>query len=529
MLKKVVSCLLILCVMLLSFTGCFGKKKTGEAFSMPIMEEPTSLDPQIADSNSEKLVAANSFEGLVRINENGEITKGVAESWSVSQDGLIYTFNLRKDAHWAMFSGHKTVLGEDYAETFNSNVVAGDFKFAVERTKNPQTGSKDAGLFTSVKSIEVKNDYTIIFYLGSADENFLFALTSPGAMPCNEEFFNATKGKYGLDAKYLLCNGPMHVSKWNAGASVKMVGNNEYNGEQVPSPSSLTLYVNNDYSEVAGKMASLTYDAAFLSNSQFSEIEDASDLSVTEIPNVTYSFIFNQNNKNTENLNFRLAFCKAVNTSSIIGASESIIPAKGIVPAFCKIGNENYNIDGESSGMIAFNESAAKESFQSALLDLGATSVEIEVICSKQYETVIKQIVQGLQKTLGVKFVASVTAMTDGELSAAVNDGSYDVAFYPFKADTAFANEFLEGFTKNNILGFSSADFLKLIDEIHKNSGSYQGERNACRNAEEYLIKNAVILPVFYENSYFVTSKKTSGIYFYSSADNVCFINARKK
>ena len=55
-----------------------------------------------------------------------------------------------------------------------------------------------------------------------------------------------------------------------------------------------------------------------------------------------------------------------------------------------------------------------------------------------------------------------------------------------------------------------------------------RAERSAVADAENYLVSEAVIMPVFYENSYFVTSKKTSGIYFYSSADNVCFINAKK-
>lgn len=528
MVKKIVSCILILCVMLLSFTGCFGKKKAGEPFTMPITDEPTSLDPQIADSNSEKLVAVNCFEGLVRLNEKGEISQGVAENWSVSSDGLTYTFNLRHDAHWAMFSGHKEVLGDDYANTFNTNVVADDFKFAIERTKNSQTGSKDASLFSAVSSIEAKDDYTIVFRLKNPDENFLFALTSAGAMPCDEDFFNATNGKYGLDAKYLLCNGPFHVSKWIEKTSIRMAKNNEYVGETKSSPSSLTLYYNNDSSEVAEKAGSLTYDAAFLSSSQFLSIEDTKDLNITEIPNVTYSFIFNHSDKSSANLNFRLAFCKAVNASAIIGESSDITPATGIVPASCKIGTESYNASG-SSDLILYDETAAKSNFQSALLDLGATSIETSIICSAQYETVIKQLVQSLQKTLGVKFVVSVKTMTDSELAAAVNDGNYGIAFYPFQADTAFANEFLEGFSKNNVLGFSSPEFQKCIDEIHKNSDSYQNERSACQRAEKYLIDNAIIMPVFYENSYFVTSDKTSGIYFNSSADDVCFINARKK
>lgn len=72
---------------------------------MPIMDEPTSLDPQIADSNSEKLVAANCYEGLVHIMADGTIGKGVAADWNISDDGLTYTFKLRNNSHWAMFRG----------------------------------------------------------------------------------------------------------------------------------------------------------------------------------------------------------------------------------------------------------------------------------------------------------------------------------------------------------------------------------------------------------------------------------------
>ena len=79
MAKKVISIVLCCILLLLSFSGCFGKTKTGKSFSMPITDEPQSLDPQIADSNAERLVASNCYEGLVRVGENGEIVNGVAE------------------------------------------------------------------------------------------------------------------------------------------------------------------------------------------------------------------------------------------------------------------------------------------------------------------------------------------------------------------------------------------------------------------------------------------------------------------
>lgn len=58
----------------------------------------------------------------------------------------------------------------------------------------------------------------------------------------------------------------------------------------------------------------------------------------------------------------------------------------------------------------------------------------------------MKQMVQKLQKTLGVKFVSTVKVVSESDLEAAVNDGNYSVAFYPFKAKSSFAGEIIEGF-----------------------------------------------------------------------------------
>lgn len=80
------------------------------------------------------------------------------------------------------------MLGENYEDTFDITVKAEDFKFGIERTLSEQTGSADAPLFSAVKSISTPDDFTIVFNLSYADDNFLYALTNPGAMPCDEEF-----------------------------------------------------------------------------------------------------------------------------------------------------------------------------------------------------------------------------------------------------------------------------------------------------------------------------------------------------
>ena len=179
--------------------------------------------------------------------------------------------------------------------------------------------------------------------------------------------------------------------------SVKLAKNNEYNGESSVSPSSVTFYINNDDSEVADKMNSVTYDVAFLSSSQFSSIENKKDLNSVAVQNVTYSFIFNQNDNNYRNKNMRLAFCRSCDTSSLFDSQSDISKADGIVPPSCKIGGEDYR-NGNAAELLSYDETLAKKNFNDALLDLGSSSVETTILCTEQYEPFVKQMVKVFRK-----------------------------------------------------------------------------------------------------------------------------------
>ena len=87
--KKILAVFLVLLCVTLPLSGCFGRMQEDETFSMPVTDEPDSLDPQIADSNAERLTAVNCYEGLMAVDENGALLPGVAESYTVSEDGLV--------------------------------------------------------------------------------------------------------------------------------------------------------------------------------------------------------------------------------------------------------------------------------------------------------------------------------------------------------------------------------------------------------------------------------------------------------
>ena len=528
MAKRIIAVTLCLIIVLLSFTGCFGRYKADESFAVPVYDEPTSLDPQIADSDAEKMIVLNCYEGLLRINSDGEIENGVAESFTVSSDGLTYTFKLRQNAHWALFSGHKTVIGDDFKESFDINVYAEDFEFAFDRVFDEQIASPYRSDFDCIESYKAQDRFTFTVKLKYRYDDFLSLLACPGAMPCDREFYTKTGGKYGLDAKYMLCNGAFNASRWTEGTSIRIVRNDDYNGVNKIMPASVTFYINPSQSLIAEKMASNTYDLAFLNADSYNELPNKDDYNAESIENTVYSLIFNQSNKYLQNKNIRLAIVHSINRELIEGPDANSVAATGFVPPFCMIGNVPYR-NTESSKLPGFDAVKAKEYFESGLLELGSSSVELEIKCTPRYEQSIKQIVQIMQKTLGVKFVISVNVLEAEEISAAVSDGSYSIVFYPFVADTSRADEFLKSFENNSLLNYSSEDYSLALEEIRLSAANHTKLRESCEKAENILISDAVMLPVIFESSYFITDKDSSGIYFYSSQSNVILMSAMRK
>ena len=129
----------LMLVLSIMFSSCSRDTGMDKDLNYPIDSDPVCLDPQIASSSTSKLIINNCFEGLVRIDENGKIIPGVAQSWTVSPDGLNYTFSLRSDASWHSIKNIAEFLGDNNEESFYARVAAMDFVFAFQRTLSPIT------------------------------------------------------------------------------------------------------------------------------------------------------------------------------------------------------------------------------------------------------------------------------------------------------------------------------------------------------------------------------------------------------
>ncbi len=169
--------------------------------------EPGSLDPALAEDIHAFNILTDLYEGLVTVSADGRILAGVAESWEIDENGLVYTFVLRDNARW---SNGKPVLASDFVNAFR-------------RVANPDTRSAYGFLlegirnFAKVQSAELTVDQLAVVAI---DERlleirlttpmpwFLAALSMPVAFPVyapglNSKISTSPESFVGNGAYYL--------------------------------------------------------------------------------------------------------------------------------------------------------------------------------------------------------------------------------------------------------------------------------------------------------------------------------------
>ena len=207
---------------LFALTGC-GSSTNSASFTWFVDSIPANLDPQVASGASDVIACENLYGTLVRKDPDGELVPELCEKWTVSSDGLTYTFTLKDGLTYAAAKGAAT----EY------DITAEDFVFAFRRIFRADTASPYAVEFSAIQNsaavlagladesslgVSANGALTLVFRLSKRDDNFLAKLAMPGAAPCDEAFFESTRGTYGLTAKTTLASGSFYLYNWTANA-----------------------------------------------------------------------------------------------------------------------------------------------------------------------------------------------------------------------------------------------------------------------------------------------------------------------
>lgn len=536
--KKILSLFLAL-VAAISLCACGGSSE--DILILPIESDPICLDPQVADSKEAKLMIANCFEGLVRLDKDYKIIPGVAENWEISKDGLTYTFKLRKDTHWKLLNSFEDVLPEGYKDTYRTQVIAADFVYGISRALDPATQAGDAEKLFSIKNasavnsgkqptsalgISAQDDSTLVITLERADPDFLRILTLPVAMPCHEDFFKATHAKYCLDLKYTFCNGPFYLSRWAEDNTLSMYKNDEYKGNVKVNPDELYFYVNTDEASVVKKIRQRTYDCAFLSEAAKNELSDNDKLSNYSTENMIYGLCFNCSDSVLSNEDMRRALAMVTKTSELTANSDNAF-TKGIVPDCVRYGENSYREAAGNVSGIAYNEQQALTLWKKGLKKLDITTAEVVITCAEENAPLMQQTIQNWQRVFSTSILAKVEVKTAEQISTMIYNTSYQVLYHKITTDSSTVTDTLKKFTSDsssNIFGFADKNYDKTVNSIIT---TYSGaaKLNGCVNAEKYILDKAVFLPMLGGSSYAVVNKGVDGLYFAPAFESVCMIS----
>lgn len=564
MTKKVLCCFLSALLLLFSLNACTAAGEDKQIV-VPIDAQPEYLDPQIVSDVGARNIIANCFEGLVALSGDASIVPAAAESYTVSDNGLVYTFKLREDGQWKITrAAGKIVTSQVQKNTTQSKteeettaiavsdcietaVTANDFAFAIKRAIQAETKSPYAWALMNIKNadkvnsgklsssklgITVKDKYTLVIELERKDANFLYALTTSACMPCNEEYFEYTRGHYGLSTDYLIYNGPFYISSWTDSAITVRKNDNYHISDEKSSvkPSSVYFSFNNEQETRSTKLKNTTYHLAKLTESQAEEFQDSKSISVNTFTSAVTAFVFNCSNETLSNVNIRKAIAYATDVKSLC-EYYSKEAAKGIVPSYCVVAGENYRSKAADNSAYSQKVKQAMKYFKLGLEELEKDDVEISILCSTENETAIRNVMQLWQSVFGVAFTVSVEAVSSQQLESRVSQKDFEIVFTDITVSDYFAESSVMAFqsqSRDNIASLSDKKYDALVKKISK-AGTVSKKVSAIENAEKYLVENAVVIPVCQTNCYYALGKGVSGITFSPTGEVAYYKSALRK
>ncbi|MDE6660110.1 MAG: hypothetical protein K2K01_08380 [Eubacterium sp.] len=543
--KRFISILLCFGLIAAVFAGC-SKSNNFIGLIYPFGGNVKSYDPQVASTADEFLIIENTFEGLVRCNDEGKITPGCAESWQVTDAGLKYTFHLYRGLKWHVFDSVKERMGEHY----DPELTAFDFAFALRRAVDPTTESP---LYSTVSNIynakeinagwidksqlgvKAIDNYTLEIMLEKPDDGFLRTLSTAVAMPCNEEFFNKTNGRYGLGLQYIMFNGQFRVTNELDNSYILKSSceeNGAYKGPTKTTVSNITLEIVDDDESLVEKLKSGYYDTAYIRGYESAEIGNKSGINLVPYSNTTWAFLLNSQNGILASTNARKAIALALSEIDLEDFTY-LEKAKGFIPPSCILGNESYT-EKTKSIMPKRNTKKAVSLWKKAVEATSNYDIELTVLVPEAMENEAKLLLQGVESSIGsisnadedrkISFSLKVETKPESEIRYSVNMGDYDIALYPLTATASSPVSFLKSFTDNNLTGFSESKFEPALKKAQSSNTA-----SDCLNCEKKLLSTYCYIPLFYESRYYATAKGISGVEFHPGSGRVNFVKTTQE
>jgi oligopeptide transport system substrate-binding protein len=465
--------------------------------------DPLTLDPALANDAASARYIVEIFSGLATFDQDRNIVPDVAESWDISPEGTVYTFNLRRG-----------VLFHDRSR----QVTAADFKYSMERALDPDTLSTIALVYLGdivgaeefargdaqeVSGIKVLDDFTLEITIDAPKPYFLAKMTYPTSFVVKRE---QAEGNPRGWTRRPIGTGPFKLDEWRLAERIILVPNAQYYLDPKPSVSKVTFLL-------AGGSSFTMYendevDITGIGVDDIERVRDASDPLNREFREErsldTFYIGFNVEKPPFDDVKVRQAFAMAIDKETMVRVvlRDLAVVAKGVLPP--DMPGYNPGLEGLPFDLDQARQLLAESKY-------GTSLPQIILLSSGQGATVgpiLDAIIAMWQENLGV--TVNVEQEELGLFLGDLDAGNFQIFDLGWIADYIDPQNFLEiKFYSKNIGSTNETQYDNpRVDDLLEQAQTEQDQEERYRlyqEAERIIVEDAAWIPLFHsKNSYLV-------------------------
>ncbi len=502
--------------------------------------EVTTLDPHKVGSIPVWGAQAPLYENLTRYiqTEDGEakIVPGMAKTWSVSDDGLVWTFNLREDAKWSdgsALNAHDFVYS--WQRVFDPE-VASDYEWMVDAMiKGGSEFNQGTGTREEV-GVTALDDYTLQIELKMKVTLFDQIAAFPTYKPVKKSAIEEFGEEYGSSVDKVVTNGPFMVSEWSPGVELVYVPNPHYWDKENVHLTKITRQIVKEEAPRAQALISGQVDSAGIGEPEWlTMIDETGKFEYINRAGASVDFFMYQTeNPFLKNKKIRQALSMAFDRTRYVEECFDGfgIGAYSIVPTTMHAGSELYYdiTKGENKVVetLINNTPDPKALLIEGLVEEGFAAdpsvVELSLMTrgtGDKSKTSAEWLKQHYKETLGIDITIQLTEWN--VMWTNVTSGDYDIAIGGWTADLDDPSNLIDIFHTDPSTGYyhggktgwsgdKADEFDALVDKAIQTTDSHE-KALIYLEAEKILLDEAIISPQYFGETSSYRGKYVKGLF----------------
>ncbi|MDR2630975.1 MAG: peptide ABC transporter substrate-binding protein [Spirochaetaceae bacterium] len=516
-------------VLALVFSAC--GNRTAETGSVaPVQEKaqkivfalqnvPDGLDPGITNNSFAAPFLFNLFEGLITYDKDNNIIPALAESWTISDDGTVYTFRLRQGLKWSD----------------GSPLTAQDFVYSYFRVLDPKIAAQYSVMFTDFiqgaeeyyagaasrdqVGIAAPDDQTLVLTLKGPTPFFLGILGMWTFSPVKQAVVDRDPERWTLQADTFVSNGAFKVSDIKLGESVTAVKNEYYwDAANVRLEEIVFRYILEPATALTALEAGEIDGLRFPPASETARLKSQSDAFQAVPSFATTYYLINRNVKPFDDVRVRKALSMALDREDIISnvLQSSDTPAFGLVSPGYVLNGKDFRDGRPNYGLspTADVEGARKLLAEAGYPDgQGFPTIQLSYYTDRTVRSIVEAMQQMWKKNLNIN--VEISTQEWAVYYDAVQQMDYQIGAMGWGGDYLHPMTFLTTMTSNNptnITSYSNSRYDALVAAAQMEVDPVKAVA-LMQEAEDMAMEDVALLPLYHRSIVFMMAPHVKDYY----------------